>query len=156
MGLSHLLPQMFCTGSIDNRRLHPIEYLLVDMTAECLNRRLFFANSDDDWLLKVNLSSARLCINAYDAQLLPYSVKKLIQIPLVLTGNGYPVWKLIKEIQLLYGDAIYLVDHIERRHVDTIAFYYVNEIVDGDVCILNSDICIVDFILAEDGSNKSF
>lgn len=57
-------------------------------------------------------------LHAHEVQVVPDLLQKVIEIPAVVRRDGHAVRDLVDDVQLLYGDLVNLVQHINAGDVN--------------------------------------
>jgi len=103
----------------------------------------------DDRRVVVGDLSLRLGVDADQVQVLPDLLHELIEVPLVLGGDGHVVRHLVQEVELLNGDGVDLVEDVEAGDVHSVLFNDINQLVHGGV-LTEVDVAVGHLVLVED------
>lgn len=114
--------------------------LLVDGIAKVFDGAL--AAPENDRRTVVRWALPRLGVHTNQVEHLPHLFDELIiHVPPVLARNGDRVGNLVEQVELLNRDAVNLVKHVNRGHVDSVALNDVNQLLyrsvlaEGDVSV---------------------
>jgi len=119
----------------------------MQFTAEVNHSGVF--SVENDWRLVVRDLTLRLGVNSNQTQILPNLGHQFVHVPFVLSGNGDIVGDSVEEVELLDGDGVDLVQHVNARHVNSVSLNNVDQVVHSRVA-LEGHISVVDFVLVQD------
>lgn len=93
------------------------------------------------------MSNVKCLLHSNEPQVSPNLLEQIVEIPLVMSRNGNSMRNLVNDVQLLDRNLIDLVETVDARNVDSIAFDDVYQVVDGGVAS-HYDIGVVDSVFA--------
>jgi len=106
--------------------------------------------SENDWCTVIRNLTLRLCVNSNEIKVLPNLFDEFIKVPFEVSRYGDVVRDSVKDIKLRDGDLIDLVEHINARDIEAVAFNDIDEIISGGIAT-KGDICVGDLVLVADG-----
>ena len=124
---------------------------LMDSIAEVQNRA--FTTGNNHGCLVVRNLSLGLGVNTDEIQIVPNSFHQFVEVPLVLSADGHVMREFVKQIELFDGDGVNLVENIDARDIDAVAFDDVDEVIHG-VVLLKVDVAVGDFVLVQNRSDR--
>lgn len=68
----------------------------------------------------------RFRINSNEIEVLPNFLHQLVEVPLISSGDRHVVGHFRDEVQLLDGNLINLVHHVDAGHVNAISLNHIN------------------------------
>eukprot|EP00047_Mylnosiga_fluctuans_P001872 m.222272 g.222272 ORF g.222272 m.222272 type:complete len:496 (+) comp10733_c0_seq1:131-1618(+) len=141
---------------LDGRAPHQRVFQLADdrpvqPVAKVLDGVLFVAQHDGR--LVVRQLALGLRVDAHEVEVLPHLLEQVVEVPLVVGGDRDTVRHLVDNVQLLDGDLVDLVEHVDGGDVHAVALDDVDQLVLRRV-IAQHNVRVVDAILAEDGLDR--
>jgi len=127
--------------------------MLVNTHAEILNSAV--TASENDGSTVVRDLSLRLCVNSDKIKILPNLFDELIEVPLKVSRDGDVVRDSVENVEFGDSDLIDLVEHVNARDVETIAFDDIDEIISSSIAA-KRDIGVGDLVLVADGLDGIF
>lgn len=126
----------------------------MDAVAEVLHVRS--PSVQDHWLRVVRHLALRLCVHAQHVASLPDSLKQLFEAEVVFRGNRHNVGQLAEQVQLLDGDCVDFVQHVNDGHVYAVSLDHVNDIVWCSVRHLDEHVGVVNSVLLANRTDDLF
>jgi len=127
--------------------------MLMDTHAKIFHSAMI--TSENDWCTVIRNLSLRLCVNSNEVEILPDLLDKFIEVPLKVSRDGDVMRNSVKDVELGDCDLIDLVEHVDARDVETVAFDDIDEIISSSIAT-KRDICIGDLVLIADGLDGVF
>lgn len=90
----------------------------------------------------------RLRVDPHQVEIDPHHLQQIVEVPVVVGGDGHAVRNLVDHVQLLDADLIDLVEQVDARDVNPVALDDVDEVV-GRRVVLEHDVRVVDLVLAQ-------
>lgn len=109
----------------------------------------------NDGCLVIRDLSFGLGVDTNQVQVLPNLLDQLVEVPLVLGGDGHVVGHLRDDVEFFDGDLIDLVHGLDAGSVDSVAFDNVDELVDSAV-LFEVDVSVGNPVLVADGFDGVF
>jgi len=107
---------------------------------------------DNDRGLVVGNLSLGLGVDSNEIKVLPNLLHQLVEVPFILRTDRHIMGEFIKQVKLLNGDGIDLVEDIDAGHINAISLNNINQVIHC-VIISEDDIAVSNFVLVHDRSN---
>ena len=118
--------------------------------AEIFNRSLL--SLQNDWPLIIRDLTLWLGVDSDQVQVLPDSLKELIEVPSELTGDWHVMGNPVPDLKFFQTDGINFVENVDARAEDSVTLNGVNEIIWGGVAG-EGDISVDQLVLFANGSD---
>mmetsp|Transcript_12242 Transcript_12242/g.28726 ORF Transcript_12242/g.28726 Transcript_12242/m.28726 type:complete len:246 (-) Transcript_12242:285-1022(-) len=127
VSLANFLRLMFDRGAPDPGVEVILHYVSVEAVAKVLHR--WSGRVKHHWLLVVRDLALGLGVDSHHLEVVPDLLHEHVDVPLVEAGDGHVVRHLVDDVQLLDGQLVDLVHHVQRRHVLAVVVDHVDELV---------------------------
>ena len=116
----------------------------MDLVAEVLDAGLLPVQNDRPLVVR-NLA-LRFGVDPDEIQVLPNGLKQLVEVPPELARDRHVVGNSVPDFQLLQTDGVDFVEDVDARHVYTVVFDGIDQLVGSGVAG-ESDVCVRKLVL---------
>lgn len=147
---TNLLRRELHGSTPDLSELEILEQAFMDLDTEVSNRAVL-SRQDDRRIVIWNLT-LWLGVDSDEILIVPNGLQQFVEVPSEHTSDGHVVRNLVEHFELFHADHVDLVEHVDARHVLSVALDSVDQVVFCGVAV-QVDVRVEKSVLLRDGSD---